>query len=109
MSLKKLIQEMHSGVPEFAQGKDKGSTMDLVGEKVTFENYDFLKDKDGDEYVVFTIVGSDKFYFGGQVLTDIFKTISSDPDLLNEFETDGFTVTIIQKTSKAGRKYISVK
>ena len=109
MSLKKLIQEMQSGVPEFAQGKEKGATLDLVGKRVTFENYDFLKDKDGDEYVVFTIVGSDKFYFGGQVLTDIFKTIESDPELTEEFKTEGFTVTVIQKKSKAGRNYISVK
>lgn len=100
------------------EGRDKVDMSDLIRNHpkgITLTGVDFLKDKDGKEFGAFTFKEDDtKFFFGGQVLTDIAKSWAEGYDdmetMSKELANDGgVKVILTTKESKNGRKYTSVE
>lgn len=107
-SLKLRAKEFEVLLP-FMEDKEKGDFKSLKGEAITINEYGFLKDaKTNEEYVCFTIIEHDEFYFGGKVLTENMR----------EFEDEGYHDLIVkeklpvlfdEKMSKNKRTYTTVK
>lgn len=94
----------------FMDGREKGETPELIGQISTICDYGFSPNDAGEPYVVFiTKERSDKFYFGGTVLTA----------RMLELENEGYHDAIIgeglpmllteEKSKKTKRSYTNVK
>lgn len=91
----------NTGIP-FMDNRIKGDIHDLVDKTVHIGDFGFIHNPDGTYYSVFTISeDTNRFYFGGMVITDV----------LSQIETDGMKgelalqpVTIINKTTKDGKR-----
>ena len=109
MSLKEKMLNMNSneGIP-FMKGRTKGEASELIGQSVTIRDFDFLDGQDG-EYVVFIVDEiNDSFFFGGSVLTNNLKEITSEEK--EEVKKNGLPVLMYEaKSKKTGRKYTAVK
>jgi len=107
-SLKDRAKEFSVQLP-FMEGREKGDPKTLLGLISTIADYGFLKGDDSRDYVVFiTKEFSDKFFFGGTVLTD----------QLQQLEAEGYHETIVEeglpflmteKKSKNNRSYVNVE
>ena len=100
------------------EGKEKIDMTDLIRnykKGITITGVDFLKDKDGKEFGAFTFAEDNtKFFFGGQVLTDIAKSWAEDYEDMKELSEDlakdgGVQVLLTTKRSKNGREYTAVE
>ena len=79
MGLKEKMLKMNNneGI-KFMSERTKGDIHELIGQKVTIKDYDFLTGDNGD-YVVFIVDEiKDSFYFGGSVLTNNLKALSAE-------------------------------
>lgn len=108
-SLKDRAKEFSARLP-FMDGKDKGDVSELLGQVSTIKDYGFLPAEDGTFYVVFAVAErSNKFYFGGSVLTDRMTTLDQEgygPDI----RENGLPVLMtMAKARKSGRTYTNVE
>ena len=63
----------------FMEGRDKGETKELLGTVNTIVEYGFLPNEHGELYAAFIVKErSDKFYFGGTVLTDRLSQLEAE-------------------------------
>lgn len=110
MSLKDRVKEFSILLP-FMEGREKGDMERIMNTNVTIVDYGFLKDNANDvekEYVCFvTKEDPQYFYFGGQVLTDNFKTLDAD-GYHDEIVAEGLPVKFEKKKSKNKREYTTV-
>lgn len=107
-SLKERAKEFGVQLP-FMEGRNKGDTADLIGTVNTIENYGFLKGEQDNTYVVFTVrERTDKFYFGGTVLTDLMTQLEAD-GYRSEIEEEGLPMLMTEKKSKNKRTYTAVE
>ena len=98
-------------------GREKIDTPDLIRmypKGITINGVDFLKDGKGGEFSAFTFEEDDeKFFFGGQILTDIandwFDGYESAEDLSNDLANEPVKVKLSTKKSKNGREYTAVE
>ena len=106
-SLRERAKEFDVRLP-FMEGRTKGDTNELLGQDSTVTQYGFLPNEAGELYAVFTVKErSDKFYFGGTVITDrLFKL---DQEGYREaIEAEGLPIRMNQKKSKNNRTFIDV-
>ena len=108
MSLKEKMLKMNNneGI-KFMSERTKGDIHELLGQKVTIKDYDFLSGDNG-EYVVFIVDEiADSFFFGGSVLTSNLKALSEEEK--KEVQENGLPVEIYEAKSKSKRNYIGAK
>lgn len=108
MSLKEKMLKMNNneGI-KFMSERTKGDIKELIGQKVTIKDYDFLSGDNG-EYVVFIVSEiADSFFFGGSVLTSNLKSLTEEEK--KEVQENGLPVEIYEAKSKNKRNYIGAK
>lgn len=107
-SLRERAKEFSARLP-FMEGKSKGVTNDLIGQVTTIIDYGFLPDDRGVHYVVIAVKEhSNKFYFGGQVLTDQLAQLDGD-GYGPEIREEGLPMLLTEKRSRNGRTYTNVE
>ena len=108
MNLRDKVKEFEVNLP-LMEGREKGDLKSLYEDTITINEYGFLKDDKGEDYVVFNIVeDKENFYFGGMVLTEQFKELEQD-GYRAEIEKDGLPLRLSDRKSKNGRHYTSVE
>ena len=107
ISLKERVKNLGVAI-KLAEGREKGDLEDLIGETITINNAEMVY-LDTDSYVAFTVEeDSEKFYFGGQVLTQDLSTLL-DEGYLDEIKITGLPVILTkEKSKKTGNKYTKV-
>lgn len=107
-SLKDRAKEFSIQLP-LMEGREKGETKDLIGTINTITDFGFLPDDKGEPYAVFVVKErSDKFYFGGEVMTDRLTQLEAEgyhADVVSE----GLPILMTEKKSKNNRNYINVE
>ena len=107
-SLKDRAKEFSVRLP-FMEGRNKGETKELIGTINTIIDYGCLPNEDGVPYAAFIVAErSDKFYFGGQVLTDQLQQLEAE-GYHDEIITDGLPVLLTEKKSKNKMTYTNVE
>ena len=107
-SLRERAKEFDARLP-FLDGREKGDTNEIMGQIITIDEYGFLPNDAGEHYVCFTTrERSNKFYFGGTVLTA--RMIELDQDGYREaIQSEGLPVLLtLAKAKKGGRTYTNV-
>lgn len=108
-SLRERAKEFDQQLP-LMEGREKGNTDELLGQVSTIDDYGFLPNENGEQYVAFTVKERlGKFYFGGSVLTS--RMIELDGEGYGEsIRQEGLPVLMTTATSKANkRRYTTVK
>ena len=107
-ALKDRAKEFSVQLP-FMDGRDKGDAKELVGQVTTIVDYGFLKGDATEEgnanrdYACFIVKEhSDKFYFGGTVLTDQLQQLEAE-GYHDDIVTEGLPMLMTEKKSKAFR------
>ena len=108
-SLKERAKAFDVQLP-FMEGRDKGETNELIGQISTISEYGFIPNDAGEPYVVFiTKERSDKFYFGGTVLTARMLELENE-GYHDAIVAEGLPVLLTEeKGKKSNRKYTNVK
>ena len=107
-SLKDRAKEFSVQLP-FMEGREKGDSKDLIGQVSTIVDYGFLKGDTGHDYVVFIVKErKDKFYFGGQVLTDQMGQLEAE-GYHETIVDEGLPMLMTEKKSKNNRSYANVE
>lgn len=107
-SLRERAKEFDARLP-FMDGREKGDTAEIMGQIITLDEYGFLPNEAGENYVCFTTrERSNKFYFGGTVLTA--RMIELDQDGYGPaIRAEGLPLLLTQtKAKKGGRTYTNV-
>ena len=106
-SLKERAKEFSVQLP-FMDGKTKGELKELMGQVSTITEYGFLPSDKGGSYAVFTVKErSDKFYFGGMVLTDQLEQLEAE-GYHEAIVAEGLPVLFEEKKSKNKQTYTNV-
>lgn len=93
---------------ELMDGREKDSIDNIIGKVVTIKDFGFMKDENDKLYVAFVVEEHiDKFYFGGQVLTENLLELEKD-GYTNEIKKDGLPVLLEKKRSKKNNVYTTV-
>lgn len=94
----------------FMEGRDKGETKELLGQVSTICDYGFIPNDAGESYVVFiTKERSNRFYFGGSVLTARMLELEQE-GYHDAIITEGLPVLLTEeKSRKSNRIYTNVK
>lgn len=109
LSLKeRLLNEVNNGLP-FMVGREKDAIE--LGKIITIKDYGFLTGEDGDFICFIDDDNTDKYFFGGSVLTEKFKQIelAFTPDEIQQLLADGIEIVCSEKKSKNNRKYVNVE
>ena len=108
-SLRDRAKEFSVQLP-FMDGREKGETKELIGQISTIVDYGFLPNENGEPYVCFIVKErSDKFYFGGSVLTDRMTQLDED-GYRDEILEGGLPVLMTeQRSKKSNRTYTAVE
>lgn len=87
----------------------KLETSDLVGQEVTIEDGEIVG-SDGKEFCIVTFKEyPGAYYFGGMVLTDLVRSILTDPEAYDDLQHDGMPIKLtIEKSKENHRNYTSV-
>lgn len=107
-SLRERAREFDVRLP-FMEGRTKGDTKELLGQDSTIREYGFLPNEAGEVYAVFIVdERSDKFYFGGTVITD--RLVKLEEEGYHEaIVAEGLPVRMAEKKSKNNRNFINVE
>ena len=105
-SLKERVKEIGVLSP-LMEGKEKGEIDELINKEITIINYDFVKDKEGKEYVAFLIKETNKFYFGGLVLTENLRELDLE-GYGEDIRAEGIKCILNKRKSKNGMTYTNV-
>lgn len=94
----------------FMEGRDKGETSELIGQVSTIIDYGFIPNDAGEPYVVFiTAERSNKFYFGGTVLTSRMLDLENE-GYHDAIVAEGLPMLLTEeKSKKSKRNYTNVK
>lgn len=103
MSLKdraKLISNRE--MIEFMEGREKGKINELTSRITHIIDYGFINSENG-PFVVFIVREEpNRFYFGGQVLTDMLRELD---DYRDDIRKEGLPMLLECRVSKKGRPY----
>lgn len=107
-SLRDFLKEQSAQLP-FMDGREKGDANELLTQVITITDYGFLTNEAGEPYACFTIAERpNKFYFGGQVLTEKLTLIENN-GYGDELRENGLEIILVKKQSrKSSRPYIDV-
>ncbi len=109
-SLKDRVKEFSVQIP-FMENREKGEMDGLKGEIVTITDFGFLRDTEKDQDYVCFIIEEDpeRFYFGGQVLTDQLSKLE-DEGYKEEINAMGLPALFTEKKNRKGnRTYTTVE
>lgn len=108
-SLKERAKAFDVQLP-FMEGREKGETNELIGQVSTIADYGFIPNDAGEAYVVFiTKERSNKFYFGGSVLTARMLELENE-GYHDAIVAEGLPVLFTnEKSKKSNRSYVNVK
>ena len=108
-SLRERAKEFTNlGLP-FMEGRVKGDTDELLGQESTIIDYGFLPNEKGEAYACFIVKErSDKFYFGGEVLTDRLTQLEKE-GYHEAIQAEGLPILMTKKKSKNNRHYTNVE
>lgn len=107
-SLKDRAKEFSVSLP-FMEGRDKGDAKEIVGQVTTIADYGFLTGEEGHDYVVFIVKErTDKFFFGGTVLTDQLQQLEAE-GYHDTIVSEGLPMLLTEKKSKNKRSYVNVE
>lgn len=107
-SLKERAREFSVRLP-FMDGRDKGDTKELIGTVNTIADYGFLPNEQGELYAAFIVKErSNKFYFGGTVLTDRLSQLEAE-GYHDAIVQEGLPMLMTEKRSKNGRNFTNVE
>lgn len=107
-SLKERAKEFSVQLP-FMEGREKGDTKELLGTVNTITDYGFLPNEKGEVYACFIVKErSDKFYFGGMVITDQLLKLEGE-GYREEIIAEGLPVLMKEKKSKNKMTYTNVE
>lgn len=108
-SLRERAREFTTLLP-FMEGREKGDTKELLGQVSTICDYGFLPNDKGEVYVAFIVrERSNKFYFGGQVLTDRMTQLEEE-GYHEAVVAEGLPVLMTEaKGKKSNRTYTNVE
>lgn len=107
-SLKDRAKEFSVQLP-FMENREKGDAKELVGMVSTISDYGFLTGEEGNDYAVFIVKErSNKFYFGGTVLTDQLQQLEAE-GYHDDIVQEGLPMLMTEKKSKNKRSYINVE
>ena len=106
-SLKDRAKEFSVSLP-FMDGREKGDMKELYGQISTITDYGFLSGDKGDYAVFIVAQHSDKFYFGGQVLTDQLQQLEAE-GYHSAICEEGLPVIFGEKKSKNKQTYTTVE
>ena len=108
MNLRDRAKQMGNTLP-LMENRQKAELALITDRNVTIDDYGFMKDSDGKEYVAFTVKEDlDNFFFGGQVLTENMQELDAD-GYGAEIRKNGLPVLLSKKMSKAKREYTTVQ
>ena len=104
MSLKETLMAKNAGEGiKFMENRTKGELEEILNKEVILRDYDFINGKRG-RFVVFIVDEiEDKFFFGGQVITELLDSIN--PEQKKELQAEGVPVEVYSKKSKNGMDY----
>lgn len=106
-SLRERAKEFDVRLP-FMEGRNKGETQELLGQDSTIVDYGFLPNEAGEAYAVFIVKErSDKFYFGGTVITDRLMQLDQE-GYHDAIVAEGLPIRMSEKKSKNNRNFINV-
>ena len=107
-SLKERAKEFDVRIP-FMEGREKGDARELLGTVNTICDYGFLTNETGDEYACFIVKErSNKFYFGGAVITDRLKQFDVE-GYHDDIVAEGLPVLMSEKKSRNNRTFTNVE
>lgn len=107
-TLRERAREFSVSLP-FMEGREKGDTKELIGTVNTINEYGFLPNEKGGQFAVFTVKErSDRFYFGGMVITDQLAQLEKE-GYHEAITNEGLPVLMTEKKSKNGMKYTNVE
>lgn len=108
-SLKERAKAFDVQLP-FMDGREKGTTDELLGQVSTIADYGFIPNDAGEAYVVFiTKERANKFYFGGSVLTARMLDLEND-GYHDAIVAEGLPMLLTaEKSKKTNRAYVNVK
>lgn len=107
-SLRDRAKEFSVQLP-FMEGREKGDTKELLGTVNTIIEYGFLPNEKGEVYACFIVKErSDKFYFGGMVITDQLLKLEEE-GYHEEIVEAGLPVLMTEKKSKNKMTYTNVE
>lgn len=106
-SLRDRAKEFSVQLP-FMDGREKGDAKELVGQITTISDYGFLSGDNGDYVVFITKEHSQKFYFGGGVLTDQMQQLEAE-GYHDAIVSEGLPMLLTEKKSKNNRTYVNVE
>lgn len=106
-SLRERAKEFDVRLP-FMEGREKGETKELLGTVNTITEYGFLPNENGEMYACFIVKErSDKFYFGGTVITDRLTQLETE-GFHEAINAEGLPVLMTEKKSKNNRTFTNV-
>lgn len=106
-SLRERAKEFDVRLP-FMDGREKGDTKELLGQDSTITEYGFLPNEAGEPYAVFIVKErSDKFYFGGTVITDRLLKLEEE-GYHDAIVAEGLPVRMSEKKSRNNRNFTNV-
>ena len=106
-SLRERAKEFDVRLP-FMEGREKGDTKELIGQDSTIVDYGFLPNDAGEVYACFIVKErSNKFYFGGTVMTDRLSQLEAE-GYHEAIVAEGLPVRMTEKKSKNGRFFTNV-
>lgn len=105
-SLRDRAKEFDVRLP-FMEGREKGDTNELLGTVNTICDYGFLKGDNGDYACFIVKERSNKFYFGGTVITDRLQQFDLE-GYHDDIVAEGLPVLMNEKKSKNNRTFTDV-
>lgn len=107
-SLRERAKEFDVRLP-FMEGREKGETKELLGTVNTICDYGFLPNENGEVYACFIVKErSDKFYFGGTVITDRLTQLEEE-GYREAILAEGLPVLMTEKKSRNNRNFTNVE
>lgn len=105
-SLKERTKEFSTTL-SFMEGRKKADQKELVAQIVTIRDFGFLTGDNG-EYVAFIVdEHTDKFYFGGSVLTDQLRQLELE-GYHESIVEEGLPMVLAERKSRNNRTYLNV-
>lgn len=109
LSLRERAEQLNSNQPAIMVGKEKGVNGEIINKIVTINDYDFLKDKQGKEYAVYTLKEiPTTYFFGGVVITARLRQLH-DEGYQSEIKNEGLPMLLTQFRTKDNRICFNVE
>ena len=107
-SINEFIDKLSNTLP-FMDGKEKGSSDELLDEILTITDYGFMRGDKGDYSVFIVKEIPEKFFFGGMVITEDLKEFDTN-GYYDEIKMKGLQIQFSKVVSrKTGKTYTNVQ